>query len=560
MARRVIGLDLGAYSVKLVRLECGKQTPKFEVVDQAEEILPISETDERDLLAYQKDAVLNLAQKGLLDAETCAVALNAAEGQMRIMKTPFLDSRKIEAVLPGLLEAELPFEVDNMTISWHRCEEPVLEKGQEKPDSANIRIAFGKKPAISNSLQMLQGVPLDPRFFHLASVAHYELARELGFETFSCQTEPASDGVSAIVDLGHRSTSVCVFDRHGLRFSRSFMRGGEKLTHEIAKELAISFTEAEKLKHEKIDLLGSSSDPQSTVINRLAHEHYHKLCDELTRAIISLKTSGSLAINSVMFVGGGSCALGLREFLQPQLSEQSVTICPAENLTKYGISSPAMAMPFSLALSCLQIHAKESRFNFRKDEFAWRGDLDFLRTKSTPLILWALVLICSMTVMWSANSLVLQKENSHVEQRLKSVCMQILGQADIAPKKCLAMMQEQIATSTEVGIPEFTASDIYIKTAEMLPKELNVAISEMDVLDKKVRITAEVASFEDVDKVAANLGRIPCLVNIEKGSAQKKDAVVKVNFSSDIDCNPAQPKSKPETEQKPKAKSETTRL
>lgn len=334
MARRVIGLDLGAYSVKLVRLECGKQTPKFEILDQIEEILLTHENDDRDLLTRQQDAIKNFQQKGLMDAETCAIALDAAHGQMRIMHTPFLESRKIAAVLPGLLEAELPFELDNMIISWHR-EELVLDKNQKVPEESNIRIAFGKKPAIASLLQIFQGLALDPRFLHLASVVPYELVRELGFDNFSCHDETISDGVAAIVDFGHRSTNVSIFDRHGLKYSRSFMRGGEKLTEEIAKELSISFIEAEKLKHESADLLGRNEEPQNAIIDRIARNHYQKLGEELTRTFISLKTSGILAVTSITFVGGGSLARGLPEFLEPMLNDQGIVICPGHNLQKF---------------------------------------------------------------------------------------------------------------------------------------------------------------------------------------------------------------------------------
>ena len=77
MARRVIGLDFGAYSVKLVRLEASKQNYKFDVMDSVEEILPISlqEEDESDVMGKQIQALKNFQSLGLLDAETFACGL-----------------------------------------------------------------------------------------------------------------------------------------------------------------------------------------------------------------------------------------------------------------------------------------------------------------------------------------------------------------------------------------------------------------------------------------------------------------------------------------------------
>lgn len=552
MARRVIGLDLGAYSVKLVRLETGKQTPKFEVQDVVEEILPNDEADDRDLLEKQKEAVLNLQRRGLLEAETFAIGLSALDGQMRTMRVPFLESRKIEAVLPGLLEAEVPYEIDAMTISWHRLEEARSESGGEKPDGATIRLAFGKKLAIARTLQMLQTLPVDPRQMHLSSVALYEIVRELGFGPFAsllsadqAEVNAKTHSLGAIVDFGHQATSICIFDAFGLKLSRSFLRAGKKLTEEIAKALEIPFSEAEKLKHEKLDLMGYSGDEQTKQINEIALNHYHELCDEITRTFIAMKTSGLGEVRSVALVGGGALARGLQAFFSEAVKGRGISIVSLSDVVPEKVSSPTMALSLAYALSCLQVHAKESRFNFRKDEFAWRGDLDFLRTKSTPLILWGLVLICSLTILWSASSLVLEKESAYLEHRLKAACSQILGQKNVASKKCLALMKEQISANVDLGVPDFTASDVYLKIAEFLPKDLNITVDELDVSEKKVRISASTASFEDVDKIAANLSKIPCFVSVEKGSAKQTGNLVKVTLSSDLDCHATSAQQKP---------------
>ena len=207
---------------------------------------------------------------------------------------------------------------------------------------------------------------------------------------------------------------------------------------------------------------------------------------------------------------------------------------------------PSMALAYSLALSGVHAHAKDSRFNFRKDEFAWRGEFDFLRSKSSPLILWALALICGLGLMWSASSLVLDKENKAIEAHLKSTCAQILGKGDFPPKKCLAMMREQISARAEVEVPAFTAADAYLKTALGLPKDLAITVSEMDISiatsDKekgKMRVTAESPSYADIEKVVASWSKIPCFNKVENTGAQPVGGQVKYNLSNDIDCQAA---------------------
>lgn len=552
MARRIVGLDLGAYSVKLVRLESGKAAPKFEILNVVEEVIPLPfEDDQRDLVERQRDIVLNFSARGLLEAETFAIGLSASDGQMRTMQVPFVDLRKIEAVLPGMLEAEVPFDVDDMIVSWHRIDETVSPKDpKEKPEGASIRLAFGKKSSISQTLHMLQGFSVDPRLMLLSAVAPYELVRELGDAPFfpvpSETGEAQAPQLSAVVDFGHRGVNVCIFDKHGIKISRSFLRGGKKLTEEIAKALNVSFAEAQELKHTKVDLLHPPVDEHSAIINRIAKEHFKDLCEEVARLIIAAKSSGIGEVQTLTLMGGTAKTRGFSEFVLSALKDHQLSLVSLESVVPRAASSPSVTLALGMSLACLQIHARDNRFNFRKDEFAWRGELDFLRTNSTALILWGLILVCSLTVMWFASSLVLDKENKHLQSELKNTCAQILGQKNIAAKKCLAQMKEQITANVDLGIPEFAASDVYLKFAELLPKELPITISDLDILEKKVRLTAKTASFEDVDKIYANITKIPCFVNVEKGRAQQDDGQVKFTISSDLECNPAllKPKAK----------------
>lgn len=541
MARRVVGLDLGAYSVKLVRLECGKQNPRFEIVDVAEEIL--LPDAEKDLIERQRDALAIFSQKGLLEAEMYSIGLSAIDGQMRTMQVPFLEQRKIEAVLPGILDAEIPFELDDMMTVWYRAED---EKVEEKPTSSKIRVAFGKKPVIAKTLQMLQSFAVNPRLMNLSSAAPYEIARELSTTSFKNKVplderSSASNyhALYAIIDFGHTATNFCVFDEKGLCFSRSFLRGGKKLTEEIAKALEISFEEAESLKHEKASLLSIEKDK----LNEIVLAHHKELSADILRAFIAAKSTGLGEVKSVALIGGASVMPGLLAHSEEVFKDHGIFIVPFSEIFPKEIT-PQTALALAYSLSSLHIHAKVSRFNFRKDEFSWRGDLDIFRSKSTPLILWGLGLICSLILLYSANSMILNKENKHVQAELKRVCTSILRKNNVDSKKCLAMMKEQISTSISVGIPEFSASDVYLKTAEFMPADLKVTFSELDVLEKKVRISAKTTSFEDVDKAVANLKKVPCLRNIEKGRAQQAGESVQFTLSADIDCSATASKAK----------------
>lgn len=557
MARRIIGLDIGAYSVKILRLEAGKQFPRFEVVDAWEELVSPEEPDGPGLLERQREALERFFKSGLIEAENYAIGLAAADGQMRSMQVPFSDLRKIQAVLPGLMEAEVPFDLSEMVISWHRQEnQPQGEALKGEEVGSIIRVAFGKKEAIGSTLAMLNGLGIDPRQMHLASQAPYEIVRELGYEPFSYEAslgeEKKSSYAGAIVDFGHRSTNICVFDHLGLKFSLSFLRGGKKLTEDIAKAFDISFVEAEALKHERLNLEKEPEHEEDKKLYALARSYYADLRSQIARVFVTSNTSGQGMIGAVAFIGGAAKAPGINEFFSGALNDIGAKIISLDSVIPKKIPMPSMGLALAYGLGALHIHTKESRFNFRKDEFAWRGELDFLRQNYVSLILWALAIVCSLSLLWAANSFVLDKENQFLEQKLKTTCASILGQPNIPAQKCLAQMKEQINSRQELGIPEFTAADVYLKTALAIPSDINIVINDMDIVENKMRISAESSDFADIDKVASSLSKVHCFKKLETARAQSSGKGVRYSLSSDIDCSARETKEEPVNEKNKK--------
>lgn len=539
MARRIIGLDLGAYSLKLLRIESGKQFPKFEVLDAVEEILAPEEEEGPSLFERQKDALARLQEKGLIDAEAFATGLFAGDGQIRRMEVPFVEARKIEAILPGLLESEVPFDVGDMIVSWHREEKTGDTAKKNEGDNTGIRIGFGKKSSIAENLGLLQAYNIDPRQMHLTSAALYEIIREFGSNVIIPPTNGDTNYCGALVDFGHRATNVCIFDSKGLVSVHSFYRGGKKLTEEIAKKLAISFSEAEQLKHDKLDFISTDFEPSLFELFEITKHHHAELLAHISRIFITTESAGLGTVKGVAFCGGGAKIKGFEKLFKP-LRENGCEFIQLASFFPTQLDSYSMATPFSYTLGLLNLNSKDSRFNFRRDEFVWRGELDFLRTKSVPLILWGLTVICALTVMWSTMSLVLDKENKSLDEQLKQTCSAILRQPNVPAKKCLAMMKEQITSHVDMGIPDFTASDVYIKLAT-IPTSINVVISELDILEKRVRITAQSPGYEEIDKVTAFLRKIPCFIKLETGRTEKTEKGVKYNLSFDIDCSTPPP-------------------
>ena len=96
MARFVTGIDLGSYSVKVVRSQV--QVGSGLSVEWCKEyVLPPSSDEEGQVDSLgnrQLEILANLQSKGLLTSDAMVSALPGVHGQMRILQLPFSDPKK----------------------------------------------------------------------------------------------------------------------------------------------------------------------------------------------------------------------------------------------------------------------------------------------------------------------------------------------------------------------------------------------------------------------------------------------------------------------------------
>ena len=134
-----------------------------------------------------------------------------------------------------------------------------------------------------------------------------------------------------MVDIGAKVTTVSLVGRTSPYVSSSFFMGGDDLTDAIAEAFGVSFEEAEKLKRDYgYDLRPSSYQPPiagqaegqaftKKELNSIIESHFESFGSMLTNAIASMlsKYKGHLDNLPLIFTGGGSALVGIRDLLAP---------------------------------------------------------------------------------------------------------------------------------------------------------------------------------------------------------------------------------------------------
>lgn len=145
----------------------------------------------------------------------------------------------------------------------------------------------------------------------------------------------ADDESVLLLNIGGRGTNLMIAD-HNRVFIRSIPIAGDAITHQVAKEYAIDFNEAEELKHRHgfVALGGAYEEPESVVaatISKIARNVMTRLHGEVSRSINAWRAQhGGNAPTRVLLSGGGSTMLYITDFFQEKLR------LPVEYLNTFG--------------------------------------------------------------------------------------------------------------------------------------------------------------------------------------------------------------------------------
>jgi len=504
MARRVIGLDVGTYSVKVAHLEARTRGAGYDVHEYKE--IPLSrfakegeENSEEDL---QKAALLELKRLNIADGSWVISGLSSNQSQIRSLDVPFADAKKIEAVLPGLMDSHLPFSVENLVYTWF----PVAEK----PNSSHLLVGFARKEAVVEKLAQLKAADIDPRILTVKAAALYELI---------VQAPPQGDEgtLFAVVDIGHKSTGICVGSRSSMRFARSVPKGGWHVTQTLAQKLNLSFEEAEVQKHD------------TKTMNELLQEGYYPIAREIRQTILAMESETERKVEEIYLVGGGAKAAGLPSFLSSLLGTR-VSLVDRMSFGHVGVTEPAVrnppgsegALAVSYALLGEQAARRIMRFNFRKGEFSFSGELGFLRQRAVALSVFAVVLLVLLGFTAWLRSSLLEKDLQALTQKLEQTCpAQRPASAkpeETGAKACLSWMKTEIKAQQDYRsfIPEDGAADVFIALSSVIPNRVDIKFKALSIDAKKITFSAESQDPGVADQLTAAFDKSPCFSDVVK--------------------------------------------
>jgi len=557
MAHKVLGVDLGSHTVKVVELTLGFRTVQATAFYSA----PVQPGDEPVAERAMRALAQLIVQKGL-HGEQRFEALGGDGLMIRLLSLPFSDAKKIDMVVGNELEAQIARDVDEVVFD-HRIlaalEDPAAHAAAEAaaaagtPSAADAGAGAGAgaagqaaTPAASN--QPAPGSPpgavaptpgtkptrvLVAAALRSAIKAHLERsAAATGSEPRALLAAPLvlgqvvkSDAPVGILDMGHSQTTLSVVLGGVTLMSRTLPRGGRHVSAAVARRWQIHPSRADEVKHGSAFVAPRAQlaalTPEQRAVHDLCVGELSPMVRDLRQTLAAFRASFGVAPSGLQVCGGASRLQGVVPWLGEALElpvealrlAATPELAPLAAALDIGGAAPELALVLGIGLEGASGRAS---YDFRQDEFAYKVDYSFLRQRAVAIASASLTLIALAAVMaWSELSK-LKKEERILSDRFDTISMEVLNRP-IDPED--AETEIRPGKAADSPLPRVSAYDLLDDISRALPErdKIKLDITELEIKVKKISLKATVASAEELQALEAALKSVKCIGDIQKG-------------------------------------------
>ena len=323
-----LGIDIGTSSIKVVELSRMRDTYKLEnygavTFFSENEFLPM-EVYEQNALKIPDEQVAELLKKVIIatgiTAKKAAISLPVFSAFSTIIELPPMPEDEMEKAIQFEARQYVPIPVSEVSLAS-------VVIGEERPKQNQPAAAQGKKRLEI----LLVAVPneIKNKYQHIAQLAGLELIA-IEMETFPLARAllKGTRDTVAIVDIGARSTDICIVDNGVARISHNFDSAGIDVTKAYGSLWRVDLAEAEKNKK----AVGLDLTPGQLAVAGEVLMVVDGIVSETSRIINSYFNKTGRNVSGVALSGGSAQMSGLLERFKEGLGLDVVIGNPFEGL------------------------------------------------------------------------------------------------------------------------------------------------------------------------------------------------------------------------------------
>lgn len=526
MAQRILGIDIGSYSIKISELT--RSLREFELTGYFEQIISASSrlTHEEATAAALRSVV---EKHGMTDADLISVNLPGHQVSCRILSLPFGNLKKIDQTIDFELEGQLPVNIEDLLIDYS-----VLNVGE---NHSTVLAAYLPRARFMKYLDMLQVAGVDPKYMGVDAIDLSNIAQV-------ALVPPESS--YAILDIGHQKTNLTVMKGDRLQYVRSLTLGGLHFTRAIQKTFRLNFERAEAL---KMDRGRVGLEEGKDQISRLCQKVAEDLVVAIRQTYLGYRQIHKEDWTALFLTGGGSRLNGLGDFLSSSLrlnvgSLDCLDFIP-HKLPQPELHKDLIAPSLSQTLRVI-FSNKAIKINFRTGAFAYQRDIKALGSEIKQLGVWLSVVFILAILHFSIAYYGLNKKISGsqkgVGERVAQIAPEFKVMKSKTTKQILGILDGKITEieaqleALAAGSSHQTVLDYFLEVSKKIPSREDMAldVDDLSYTGNNIRIEGRTNSFEAVDKIKAALESSSLFkeVNTQNVSKGIRD---EIKFSLSID-------------------------
>jgi general secretion pathway protein L len=483
MMKNVLGLDLGAHTLKAVELRQtlrGLEPVQLRVHPRADPEAPLAEVLQRFVRMHQ------------LSTEHIACALPSDRLSSRRLEFPFRDRKRLAPAVPFAVEGQIPFDLDDVIIDWEVV-------GGER-NHAEVAATLAPRREVSNLLAELGEAHCEPRILEAEGLVLGNLAALFDLP-----------GTRLLVDIGHRKTTLCLLRDEAPVASRSLPIGGAALTQAIARDRGWSLDDAERAKCEDgVFHLGfNSASPGAVAI-------LDQLAREIMRTLESLEDvlggSPETQVSAITLMGGSARLLRIDEYIAERAGIPTARLAlPPEGSGSALVAGgdPVLFAP-AIALALRATNEARTRMNFRQDEFTYRTDLRQLFGRDMrPAAVMAGCAVLLLGLSAGTGITVESRRAGRLEAEVQRLYSDAVPGA--APSNPMGEMSRRVQEKRDLADflgaygRDQSALDLLTELSRRIPQDLDVTFQELDIDRRGIRIKVSAPSFEAADRLTSEI-------------------------------------------------------
>ncbi len=313
-SKSTVGLDIGASSIKLVKLDHGKTGHSVSAIGIRElppEAIVSDEIRDREAVIFNIQSLIDQTDPRIRDVVVSISGHGVITDRFTIDKKTGAEA---EQAILFETEQRAPFDVDDVSLSYH------IIKVDEEINKMDVLLVAARKEYLQVYLQLIEDCGLRPVVVDDDALAIFN-AYEQNYEV-----DPSR--VTALVNIGHDVTNITYMAEGLYHATRDVSSGTREIYNAIQKEFRLNPELATKaIKGEMADSIDQDM-LKATIISST-----DELLSGIDLAFSYFKSQAKFDnIDWIVLSGGGALVPYLPEFLQSRLAVPLEIANPLRNI------------------------------------------------------------------------------------------------------------------------------------------------------------------------------------------------------------------------------------